>query len=63
MAKQSSGKKKHKAVARYFEWIPIDSPDFAPYMDDLKKGSSVELKTISPERLKWAIVNNLLVEE
>ena len=61
MAKTSNTVKKYKATERLFEWIPIDSPDFADYMADLKKGNAVELKKVSAERMKWALANELLI--
>ena len=53
---------KYKAKPRFFEWVPVESPDFLEYVEALKKGESVDLKKIKPNRLKWCLDNELIVK-
>ena len=64
MADKASKSSKYKANERFFEWVPEDSPDVLPYMKELKiSGKYVDLKKLSPQRLKWATDNKLLIKE
>ena len=53
---------KYIATPTLFEWVPEDSPDFKDYMSALKKGESVELNKLTPERLKWCLDNELITK-
>ena len=60
--KKENTSNKYKAKPRLFEWVPEDSPDFKDYMVSLKKGDSVDLKNLTPERLKWCLANELITK-
>ena len=60
--KKENTNSKYKATPRLFEWIPEDSPDFKDYIVSLKKGESVDLKKLTPERLKWCLANELITK-
>ena len=58
--KKENTSNKYKANARLFDWVPDDSPDFKDYMSALKKGEPMDLKNLTPERLKWCLANELI---
>jgi hypothetical protein len=61
--KKENTRNKYKANPRLFEWVSEDSPDFKDHVSSLKKGDSVDLKNLTPERLKWCLDNELITKE